>query len=81
MYRAINSNTGKMVAVKQIELQAFKEDVIVQLMQEVDLLKHLTHPNIIRYEGTTRDENTLRIVLECVHFSPCARFLGLRRIF
>lgn len=70
MYRAINRNTGQTVAVKQIELNGFREDDIVQLMQEVDLVKKLSHPNIIKYEGINRDENTLSIMLECVPFHP-----------
>jgi len=52
--------------VKQIELKGFREDDIVQLMQEVDLVKKLSHPNVIKYEGIDRDENTLSIMLECV---------------
>ena len=35
-------------------------------MREVDLIKRLSQPNIIKYEGMTRDENTLSILLECV---------------
>jgi len=78
VYRAINPNTGQTVAVKQIELKSFREDEIVQLMQEVDLVKNLSHPNIIKYEGIYRDENTLSIMLECVPIHHCASFLWLR---
>ena len=77
MYRAIDSNTGQMVSVKQIKLESFKEEDIVQLMQEVDLLRRLSHPNLIKYKSTARDKNTLSIVLECVPRSPCACSLWL----
>lgn len=40
----------------------------MQLMKEVDLVKSLSHPSIVKYEGMARDENTLSIVLECVLF-------------
>jgi len=58
--------------VKQIELKGFREEEIVQLMQEVDLVKKLSHPNIIKYEAINRNENTLSIMLECVftHHAP-----------
>jgi len=55
-----------MVAVKRISLTGLKEDEISQLMREVDLVKSLSHPSIVKYEGMARDEDTLSIVLECV---------------
>jgi len=78
VYRALNLTTGQMVAVKRIGLEGLKEEEIAQLMREVDLVKRLTHPSIVKYEGMARDENTLSIVLECVLHPPficCACFL------
>jgi serine/threonine protein kinase len=73
VYRALNLNTGQMVAVKQIGLEGLKEEEIAQLMREVDLVKRLSHPSIVKYEGMARDENTLSIVLECVLTPPFYR--------
>lgn len=67
MYRALNLNTGQMVAVKRIRLEGLKEDEISQLMREVDLVKSLSHPSIVKYEGMARDDTSLNIVLEYVH--------------
>lgn len=53
-----------MVAVKRMSLAWLKEEDILQLMREIDLAKGLLHPNIVRYQGMTRDKNTLSIVLE-----------------
>ncbi|KAI1793538.1 Pkinase-domain-containing protein [Ganoderma leucocontextum] len=64
VYRALNLNTGQMVAVKRIRLEGLKEDEIAQLMKEVDLVKSLSHPSIVKYEGMARDDDTLNIVLE-----------------
>ena len=58
-----------MVAVKRIGLEGLKEEEIAQLMREVDLVKRLSHPSIVKYEGMARDENTLSIVLEYVSSS------------
>ena len=33
-------------------------------MKEVNVLKSLSHPSIVKYEGMVRDEDTLSIVLE-----------------
>ena len=65
-----------MVAVKRIQLEGFKEEEVMQLMQEIDLAKQLSHPNIIKYEGMAKDKNTLSIVLECVLHSPAPPSVG-----
>jgi serine/threonine protein kinase len=64
VYKALNLNTAQMVAVKRIGLEGLKEEEVTQLMREVDLVKSLSHPSIVKYEGMTRDEDTLNIVLE-----------------
>jgi len=68
VYHAINPTTRQAVAVKNIELKGFREDEIVQLrvVQEVDLVKKLSHPSLIKYEGLDRDESILSIMLACV---------------
>ena len=63
-----------MVAVKRIRLEGLKEEEVTQLMREVDLVKSLSHPSIVKYEGMARDEDTLSIVLEYVQF-PFIPFL------
>ena len=55
-----------MVAVKRIRLEGLNEEEVTQLMREVALVKRLTHPSIVKYEGMARDQDTLSIVLECV---------------
>ncbi|KAG6332197.1 hypothetical protein ID866_6890 [Astraeus odoratus] len=64
VYRALNMTNGQMVAVKRIRLEGLKEEEVTQLMNEVDLMKSLSHPSIVKYEGMARDEGTLNIVLE-----------------
>ncbi|KAH0836723.1 hypothetical protein J3R83DRAFT_8452 [Lanmaoa asiatica] len=54
----------EMVAVKRIRLEGLKEEEVMQLMKEVDLMKSLSHPGIVKYEGMVRDEEFLNIVLE-----------------
>jgi serine/threonine protein kinase len=57
-----------MVAVKRIRLEGLKEDEVTKLMREVDLVKSLSHPSIVEYEGMARDQDTLSIVMECVYY-------------
>jgi len=64
VYRALNLNTGQVVAVKRIQLEGKTEAEIEQLSNEVSLLQRLNHPAIVRYQGLLRSENYLNIVLE-----------------
>lgn len=78
MYRALNLNTGQMVAVKRISLQGLSEDEISNLMKEVDVLKRLSHPSIVKYEGMVRSTDTLSIVLEYVLYFGLFHFYDKR---
>jgi len=53
-----------MVAVKKILLKDLQESEIMHLTNQVNLLANLSHPNIVKYEGFTRDRDTLNVVLE-----------------
>ncbi|KAM3586653.1 Protein kinase of the Mitotic Exit Network [Umbelopsis sp. WA50703] len=66
VYKALNLGTGQMVAVKRIALENANAKEIDELMKEVDLLKSLTHPNVVQYEGFSFSENHLNIILEYV---------------
>ncbi|CAE6483138.1 unnamed protein product, partial [Rhizoctonia solani] len=66
VYRALNLTTGQMVAVKQLALDGLSVDEVKNLKKEVDLLKSLSHPSIVKYEGMAQDEEHLSIVLEYV---------------
>ncbi|KAG0008499.1 hypothetical protein BGZ80_003367 [Entomortierella chlamydospora] len=64
--RALNLVTGQMVAVKRIKIDGLKDDERDMLMQEVDLLKSLAHPSIVKYEGFIKTYGYLNIILEFV---------------
>ena len=66
VYRALNLGNGSMHAIKRIRLEGLQEDDITQLMKEVELLKRLSHPSIVKYEGMMRDDDTLNIILEYI---------------
>jgi serine/threonine protein kinase len=55
-----------MMAVKCIRLDGLPENEVTQLMREVELLKSLSHPSIVKYEGMSREKGSLNIVLEYV---------------
>ncbi|TPX32600.1 hypothetical protein SmJEL517_g04340 [Synchytrium microbalum] len=51
------------------------QDGVTDLMKEVELLKSLSHPNIVHYEGFLCDINTLNIVLEFVEAGSLSSIL------
>ncbi|KAJ3184232.1 hypothetical protein HDU87_005079 [Geranomyces variabilis] len=64
VYQALNMDTGQVAAIKRIPLIDQKEKGIQDLMQEVELLKSLSHPNIVKYLGFLLEESFLNIILE-----------------
>ncbi|BGP53047.1 Protein kinase of the Mitotic Exit Network [Rhodotorula sphaerocarpa] len=75
VYRALNLNTGQVVAVKRIALDGRSKDEVAQLSQEVMLLQSLSHPAVVKYEGVVRTQHFLNIILEFVENGSLQRTL------
>lgn len=70
VYVATNRETGALCAMKEVEL--FPDDpkcaeCIKQLEQEIKVLSHLKHSNIVQYYGSEIVEDRFYIYLEYVH--------------
>lgn len=69
VYKGLLSN-GQFVAVKVLELppdvDPTKSNTYVSFMKEIDMLKALEHPNIVRYIGSTVEASTINVFLEYV---------------
>ncbi|EEF45362.1 mitogen activated protein kinase kinase kinase 3, mapkkk3, mekk3, putative [Ricinus communis] len=82
VYMGMNLDSGELLAVKQVLIaanSASKEKTqasILELEEEVKLLKNLTHPNIVRYLGTAREDDSLNILLEFVPGGSISSLLG-----
>ncbi|KAF8392436.1 hypothetical protein HHK36_022778 [Tetracentron sinense] len=82
VYMGMNLDSGELIAVKQVLIatnNASKEKAqahVRELEEEVKLLKNLSHPNIVRYLGTAREEETLNILLEFVPGGSISSLLG-----
>ncbi|KAH0994816.1 hypothetical protein GBA52_018680 [Prunus armeniaca] len=82
VYMGMNLGSGELLAVKQVLIaanSASKEKTqahMKELEEEVKLLKNLSHPNIVRYLGTVREEETLNILLEFVPGGSISSLLG-----
>ncbi|KAJ0677368.1 putative mitogen-activated protein kinase kinase kinase STE-STE11 family [Helianthus annuus] len=82
VYMGMNLDSGELLAVKQVSIivnTASKDKTqahIRELEEEVKLLKNLSHPNIVRYLGTAREEESLNIFLEFVPGGSISSLLG-----
>ncbi|KAF8474937.1 hypothetical protein BDZ91DRAFT_285773 [Kalaharituber pfeilii] len=64
VYRALNWGTGETVAVKQVRLADLPKSELRVIMLEIDLLKNLNHPNIVKYRGFVKTVDSLYIIME-----------------
>jgi serine/threonine protein kinase len=78
----LNLDSGELIAVKQVciaQNNVTKDRAqahIRELEEEVKLLQNLSHPNIVRYLGTAREEEALNIFLEFVPGGSISSLLG-----
>ncbi|OCK83656.1 Pkinase-domain-containing protein [Lepidopterella palustris CBS 459.81] len=64
VYRALNWGTGETVAIKQVRMENLPKSELKTIMLEIDLLKNLNHPNIVKYNGFVKATDSLYIILE-----------------
>lgn len=68
VYKATDTRTGQPVAVKMLkeELLTSNPEMIERFRREVDALRRIDHPNVIKLIGTTRHEDKYYIIMEYV---------------
>ena len=64
MFRATDTQTGEVVAIKQMSLAGMASDNLQAIVGEIDLLKNLRHKNIVKYIGSFKTKTHLSIILE-----------------
>jgi len=64
VYKALNTQTGQLVALKRIRLSSDQEGVPCTAIREISLLKELDHENIIKLYEIVHDPDKLTLVFE-----------------
>ncbi|KZV45638.1 putative serine/threonine-protein kinase [Dorcoceras hygrometricum] len=66
VYRALNVETGKMVALKKVRFDNFQPDSVRFMAREISILRKLHHPNVMKLEGiiTSKLSYSLYLVFE-----------------
>ncbi|KAH9609032.1 hypothetical protein KSS87_004039 [Heliosperma pusillum] len=70
VYAATNRETGALCAMKEVELcsdDPKSQECMRQLEQEIKVLSHLKHPNIVQYYGSEIADDRFYIYLEYVY--------------
>jgi serine/threonine-protein kinase 24/25/MST4 len=63
VYKAIYKQTGGVVAIKEIDLEESKDDM-VEIQREIDMLRACESRYVVKYEGCTLCQTKLWIVME-----------------
>ncbi|KAG2659055.1 hypothetical protein PVAP13_1KG336600 [Panicum virgatum] len=69
VYLGFNSENGKFCAIKEVQVildDSKSKERLRQLNQEVDILRQLSHQNIVQYYGSELTDDALSIYLEYV---------------
>lgn len=74
VYLGMNTTTGELLAVKQVEVKQSKagqdkdklKEMVKALDGEIDTMQHLDHVNIVQYLGCERREYSISIFLEYI---------------
>ena len=61
VYKAFELCSGRIVAIKQIPINSSN---IKYVIKEIELLKNLEHPNIVKYYNYLKEENHIYIIME-----------------
>lgn len=75
--RGFDRNNKLTMAIKRIQVNKLEDSKknIEFIEQEVNVLKELRHPNIVKYYGFERDEDFLKIYLEFVDMGSISTML------
>ncbi|KAL6503445.1 hypothetical protein OROGR_025368 [Orobanche gracilis] len=81
VHMGMNLDSGELIAVKEVAIATNStskktQEYINELEKEVNLLKNLSHPNIVRYLGIAREDDSLNILLEFVPGGSISSLLG-----
>jgi serine/threonine protein kinase len=66
VYKAIDTRSGELVAMKKIRLEADDEGVPSTTIREIAILKELQHPNVVTLKEVLHTDQKLQLVFEYV---------------
>ncbi|KAI8914347.1 kinase-like domain-containing protein [Gorgonomyces haynaldii] len=78
VYLVLNLHTFELMALKEVETSRFKND---NTLQEMEILQHLVHPNIVKYLGFESINGVSRLFMEYVSGGSLAATIARTGLF
>ena len=72
VYKAFELCSGRIVAIKQIPVNSQNRKYVIK---EIELLKNLEHPNIVKYYNFLKEENHIYIIMEYLEGSTLRQYM------
>jgi len=72
VYKAFELCSGRIVAIKQIPVNSENRKYVIK---EIELLKNLEHPNIVKYYNFLKEENHIYIIMEYLEGSTLRQYM------
>src|SRR5690348_1497050 len=66
VYRAVDTQTRKLVAIKHLKPEMTRPDVIERFQREGEALRELDHPNIVKLLDTIVEAGNYYLVMEYI---------------
>ncbi|KAG0226449.1 Suppressor of Sensor Kinase (SLN1) [Actinomortierella wolfii] len=80
VYLGINSDSGELIAVKEIRFQDASMSLVKSIRDEMKVMKMLNHPNIVRYDNIEVHRDKVYIFMEYCQGGSLANLLEHGRI-
>ncbi|KAL0209653.1 hypothetical protein RCL1_008491 [Eukaryota sp. TZLM3-RCL] len=75
VYLGLDCDTGMLMAIKEFPRIDKSTAELVEIQQEIDLMKTLTHPNIVKYYGSQSSLDNLHVFMEYVPGGSIAQLI------
>ena len=78
VYKARELQTGNLVAVKQLKINNSRSNY-QNIIKEINLLKHLSHPNIVKYYNYFKEEDKIFIIMEYLEGGTLKEYININK--
>ena len=76
VYLSLNQNAKKLFATKKVKRKKTDDEMTKYFKNEINILRILNHPNIVKLEEIKMDENNYYIVMEYINGGELSDYLN-----
>ena len=75
VYQALSVSDNKLYAIKEIPIKNETENIIKEFQNEAIILSKFNSNNIVKYYGSSKDNNNIYILMECCNGETLRNFI------